>query len=343
MDPLNRNRISIVIVNWNSGPLLSRCLGSMSVCNDLDRVARVVVVDNNSSDGSCDHLPEISVPVTIVRNDTNRGFAAACNEGAALCQSDYLLFLNPDSELLENSLSGPLDYLDDPQNKNVGICGIQLLDERGRVARSCSRLPTCYSMVTTSLRLHGLSRKLFPPHFMKEWDHLETRPVEQVIGAFFVVRSHLFQQLQGFDERFFVYFEEVDFCERTRQLGYQTFFLTASQALHIGGGCSHQIRGRSLFYSLRSRLAYADKHFRGWRSRLIQACTLIGEPTIRVTFAVLKLKWVNVTQLLFAFGKLWQSRLTAPPVQRTCPLPQNPVPFSRITVTEPGHSSRRAA
>ncbi len=342
MDQLNRSRISIVIVNWNSGPLLSRCLGSMSVCRDLDRVARVVVVDNDSQDGSCDHLPTISVPVTVVRNDTNRGFAAACNEGAALCQSEYLLFLNPDSELLENSLTGPLEYLDDPTNKNVGICGIQLLDERGRVARSCARLPTCYSLVTTSLRLHGISRKLFPPHFMKEWDHLDTRFVEQVIGAFFVIRSDLFQELNGFDERFFVYFEEVDICERARQLGRQTVFLTTSQALHIGAGCTHQIRGRSLFYSLRSRLAYADKHFRGWRSRLIKACTMIVEPTIRITFAALKLKWMNVTQLMFAFGKLWLSGLAAP-TQRTCPFPQNPVPFNRMTVTDPGHSGQRAA
>lgn len=342
MDQCSRSRISIVIVNWNSGPLLSRCLGSMSVCRDLDRVARVVVVDNDSQDGSCDHLPTISVPVTVVRNDTNRGFAAACNEGAALCQSEYLLFLNPDSELLENSLTGPLEYLDDPKNRNVEICGIQLLDERGRVARSCSRLPTCYSLVTTSLRLHGISRKLFPPHFMKEWDHLETRFVEQVIGAFFVIRSDLFQQLKGFDERFFVYFEEVDICERARQLGRQTVFLTTSQALHIGAGCTHQIRGRSLFYSLRSRLAYADKHFRGWRSRLIKTCTMIVEPTIRISFALLKLKWVNVTQLMFAFGKLWQSSLAASP-WRACPFPQNPVPFRRITVTEPGHSQKRAA
>jgi len=308
--PRQCGRLGIVIVNWNSGPLLRSCLTSMLATRGLDRVGQVVVVDNASHDGSCDDLPQIGVPVAVIRNDSNRGFAAACNQGAAACHAEYLLFLNPDSELLADSLSVPLGYLDDPCHQSVGICGIQLLDERGRVARSCSRLPTGFSLVTMALRLHGLSRRLFPPHFMKEWDHAETRAVEQVIGAFFLVRSRVFEQLGGFDERFFVYFEEVDFCERTRQLGLQTLFLASAQARHVGGGCSNQVRGRSLFYSLRSRIAYADKHLPRWQSLLVLASTLLGEPVIRIALATLKLKWKNIGQLIYAFGNLWQDQFT---------------------------------
>ncbi len=334
MDQSKPGRVGIVIVNWNSGPLLRLCLESMSACDQSDRITQVVVVDNDSHDGSCDDLPQSTIPVCVIRNDTNRGFAAACNQGAAECRAEYLLFLNPDAELLANSLSGPLDYLDDPRHQDVGICGIQLLDERGRVARSCSRLPTCHSLVTMALRLHGLSRRLFPPHFMKEWDHAETRVVDQVIGAFFLVRSSLFAQLGGFDERFFVYFEEVDFCERTRQLGLQTVFLASAQARHVGGGCSNQVRGRALFYSLRSRIAYAEKHFTRWQSNLVLAATLLCEPVLRIGFAALKLKWKNIGPLIHGFGKLWQSRFTSTTTITSTtssnptrgPLPQIPAP-----------------
>ncbi|MBS0207282.1 MAG: glycosyltransferase family 2 protein [Planctomycetes bacterium] len=288
---------------------MKQCLMSIATCDGLDRISRVIVVDNGSDDGSCDDLPVIPVPLSIIRNGVNRGFAAGCNIGAAYCQTDYILFLNPDSVLLSESICVPLDFLDDPRNHDVGICGIQLVDGDGKVARSCSRLPTCYSMLTMALRLHGLSRRLFPPHFMKEWDHSQTRDVDQVIGAFFLVRSSLFHELGGFDERFFVYFEEVDFCERARQLAQRIVFLASARACHVGGGCSGKARGHSLFCSLRSRIAYAQKHYgRGPRS-LVVIATLVAEPVIRIAFSLLKFRWANIPQLLYAFGKLWLDQI----------------------------------
>jgi N-acetylglucosaminyl-diphospho-decaprenol L-rhamnosyltransferase len=255
-----RASLGIVIVNWNAGHYLRECLESLIRCDGLDRVSRVVVVDNASHDRSCENLPILPVPFQLIQNDSNRGFAAACNQGAELCEASCLLFLNPDTVLHANSLRVPLEFLDDAQHADVGICGIQLLNEKGEVGRTCSRLPTCTSLVAMALRLQSPFPRIFPPHFMKEWDHSETRDVEEVIGAFFVVRQDLFQRLHGFDERFFVYFEEVDFCERAKRLGYRTMFLSTAQAEHAGGACSNQIRGRSLFYSLRSRVLYANKH-----------------------------------------------------------------------------------
>jgi GT2 family glycosyltransferase len=164
-----------------------------------------------------------------------------------------------------------------------------------------------------ALRLNGLSRRWFPPHFMKEWDHSQTRVVDQVIGAFFLVRTQLFEDLNGFDERFFVYFEEVDFCERTRQRGLKTVYLASAQARHVGAGCSSQVRGRALFYSLRSRIAYAEKHLPRGQATLVRAATLVGEPSIRIAASVLKLKWKNLQPLISAFAMLWQDRFTGKP------------------------------
>ena len=96
---------------------------------------------------------------------------------------------------------------------------------------------------------------------MSEWAHDTDREVDQVIGAYFLTRRALFQKLGGFDQRFFVYFEEVDFCVRARTAGSTAFFLAGAQAFHRGGGSSEQVPAQRLFYSLRSRMAYSHKHF----------------------------------------------------------------------------------
>ena len=140
MDPLS---VHVVIVNWNSGRLLSQCLSSFSaVAADRIAVARITVVDNASTDGSCDALPEVAPPLDLIRNQDNRGFAAACNQGAAGSGADLLLFLNPDTRLLSGALERPALYLQSPSNGAVGIVGIQLIDADGRVARSCAQMPT---------------------------------------------------------------------------------------------------------------------------------------------------------------------------------------------------------
>lgn len=309
---MSMDGLAIVIVNWNSGQFLKDCLASLHHCEGLGRVTRVVVVDNASHDDSYRDLPALPVALTVICNETNRGFAAACNQGAAVCNAQHLLFLNPDTVLHANSLRGPLEHLDDPSNADVGICGIQLIDDRGRIGRTCSRLPTPVSMFAMATRLHSLLPRLFPPHFMKEWDHQQTRTVEEVIGAFFVVRRDLFEQLNGFDERFFVYFEEVDFCERSRQLGFRTVYLTTAQAEHSGGGCSNQIRGRSLFYSLRSRVLYANKHFSTVAATICWFATFVMEPVIRSLQMVLGLRFKNLGPLWFANSLLWRDRFIGP-------------------------------
>lgn len=311
-DAGQRGELGIVIVNWNSGQFLRQCLESISRCEDRHRIQQVVVVDNDSHDGSCQNLPSLPVPFRLIQNKSNLGFAVACNQGAAVCDSMYLLFLNPDSQLSANSLRVPLAYLDDPLKSDVGICGIQLIDERGRIGRTCSRLPTCSSLVAMATRMHSLLPRIFPPHFMKEWDHRDTREVEQVIGAFFFVRQDLFLQLKGFDERFFVYYEEVDFCQRARSAGYRTMFLASAQADHAGGGCSNQIRGRALFYSLRSRVLYAKKHFSSSQSLAVGIATFLFEPLIRAVTMIFGLKLKNLPQLMYGFSLLWWDHFVEP-------------------------------
>ena len=136
-------KIDIIIVNWNSGKQLHECLQSIGTATkDGSNLGNIIVVDNASVDGSADELQNFNLPLTIIRNNINRGFAAACNQGASESKADYLLFLNPDVQLFENSLSVPIAFMERPENRHIGIVGIQLVDEEGRISRTCARFPT---------------------------------------------------------------------------------------------------------------------------------------------------------------------------------------------------------
>jgi GT2 family glycosyltransferase len=209
---LSRPDLDIVIVNWNTGAQLRDALASVaSALLHAFTLARVVIVDNASRDGSAAGLDELGLPVTIIKNDENRGFGAASNQGAASSSSKYLLFLNPDMRLYADSLSVAVAFLEEPVNAGIGLCGIQLVDAEGRIHRSCTRHPRPRHFVAKMTGLDRIAPRLFPSHVMTEWGHDEDRQVDHVMGAFLLVRREVFEQLGGFDERFFVYLEDLDF------------------------------------------------------------------------------------------------------------------------------------
>lgn len=299
-------RLRIIIVNWNAGMQLTDCLHSIVQADKAGfELERVVVVDNASTDHSLKGIDALDLPLEVIRNSENRGFAAACNQGALGSNVDYLLFLNPDTRLFIDSLVVPLRFMEALENRRVGICGIQLCDEAGAVARSCARFPKP-SMFYAAI--FGLDR-LWPRlgHFMREWDHVEGREVDHVIGAFFFVRRLLFEALGGFDERFFVYLEDLDFSLRARRAGWVSHYLSSTRAFHKGGGTSDQVKAARLFYSLRSRLLYGFKHFSPLQAALIAVVTLTIEPWTRLAFALLRRTPSAVGEILAGYGMLYRA------------------------------------
>jgi N-acetylglucosaminyl-diphospho-decaprenol L-rhamnosyltransferase len=132
--------VSIAIVNWNAGEYLRQCLASIAAASWISVVLReVVIVDNASTDGSTAALSESPVPVSIIGNAENRGFASACNQAARSVDADYLLFLNPDTRLEPDAVASAVAFLESPENTTVGIAGALLRDDSGKVARSCAR------------------------------------------------------------------------------------------------------------------------------------------------------------------------------------------------------------
>ena len=297
--------VDIIIVNWNAGLQLVDCIASI-VQYHHGLVASVIIVDNASSDDSLapvESLQNLPFQLKFIRNCENLGFGAACNQGAAEATEDYLLFLNPDTRLFDKSLTTPISFMQQPSNSGIGICGIQLVDEAGHASTSAARFPTLAIMAGKILGLTKLLPGVFPAHLMTSSDLRENSPVDQVIGAFFLIRKNVFASCGGFDEQFFVYFEEVDLSLRAKQLGYSSYFLSEVTAFHKGGGCTEQAKAARLFYSLRSRILYSKKHYS--RLQFIALVLLTGlELPLRLVRALLKTSWSDINNSCAAYLQL---------------------------------------
>ncbi len=282
------SKVSIVIVNWNAGIQLYELLRSISSTH-IAVIESVIIVDNASIDESIAKIEDIKClpfPCIIIRNDRNRGFAAACNQGACLSSSEYLLFLNPDTVLEADSISKSILFMQRKENLNIGICGIRLVKEDGIPTTAAARFPTLRVLFGGSFGLSKVFPKTFPAHFINSSELMDNCIVDQVIGAFFLIRKSVFDLCEGFDERFFVYFEEVDLSIRAKRFGYSSYYLADASAFHKGGGCSDRVKSVRLFYSMRSRLLYAKKHYSELAVASVIVLTIIEFP-LRIIRSVL--------------------------------------------------------
>ncbi len=294
----------IVIVNWNTGSQLQDCLQSiLPACSaPILQLRQCIVVDNASSDGSADGLEGLPLPLVMIKNHENKGFSYACNQGAKAGESKYILFLNPDFRLFPNSLVKALRFLEGKRNERVGILGIQLVDKHGVVQRNVARFPTPDSLFYQMLGFDRLWPRRFPSHFITEWDYRESREVDQLTGAFYLVRREMFEELQGFDERFFMYFEDLDFAYRAKRAGWKSYYLSGAQALHYGGGASNQAKARRLSYVLNSRVLYVAKHFGMPAAWGILLSSLGIEFWTRLGWSLSNQSGQNFVETLWAYG-----------------------------------------
>ena len=286
------------------GVVIVNCINSIIQSKPKNLILeKIVVVDNGSTDNSLNLLAAFK-EITIIKNNTNCGFGKACNIGASLVDSSLILFLNPDTVLRPDTLDKSITFFEENKERlNFGILGTQLCGEDGRIQQSCSRFPSGGRVFADTI---GISRIFnHSGTHMKDFDHNKSMVVDQVIGAYLLLEKKLFEKLHGFDESFFVYFEEVDFSYRAKKILVNSFYYTGTSAMHIGGGCSEQVKAKRLFYSLTSRLVYAKKHFRPFDYMMVAATTLFLELVTRIVFALLKLDLAAVKETAIAYKMLY--------------------------------------
>jgi len=300
--------LQVIIVNWNSGAQLRECLRSIGGVERTGfQLKRVVVVDNCSTDDSLSVAESGSIPFVAIRNTCDRGYGAAANQGVDSGDVDYLLFLNPDTRLAVDSLSRPIRFMEDHKESNIAICGVQLLDGKGRVARHCARFPRPPHFYSKIVGLDKILPRYFESMFLSEWDHKENRLVDHVMGAFWLVRRPVFKQLGGFDENFFLYLEDVDFSFRARLAGWRSYFLADTHIFHDAGSTKKGHEAESLFHRLQSRILYSYKHFDKWSATVIAFGTLILEPLSRVAYGFARFSKSEIISTVKCYAVLWMN------------------------------------
>lgn len=219
--------VDVVIVNWNAGNDLTMCVDSVRA-TAAGRVNRIVVVDNASTDGSLDTLG-VRPDLHVVHATRNLGFAAGANLGARHARSRLLLFLNPDARVLPGAIAAAAAYHD--ARIDTGIVGALLVDGSGTWQPSAGR----FNALTHLLLDTRLTRR--PPRC--------SQSVDWIHGAFLLIEGALFKRLGGFDERFFMYGEDMDLCARARTAGYGTAIVPAARIIHLGNRSGAQRFGEA--------------------------------------------------------------------------------------------------
>jgi len=259
--------VSIIIVSFNTRDLLRKCLMSLqSGANGIS--SETFVVDNASDDGSAEMVEQEFRDVRLIRNDTNRGFAAANNIAMSQTSGRYIVLLNSDTEASQDAIPTLVHFMDD--RPSVGYCGPRLVNKDGSHQASARRFPTVLSGAYSILGL--TSRRVNSRHTLDL--HLargdrDDFAADWLSGACLLVRSDVVAQIGQLDEGFFLYFEETDWCQRMANAGWEGWFVSAAEVIHLGGqsvrgdGDGRPFSGDHPVYWVRSRRRYM-RRYHGW-------------------------------------------------------------------------------
>jgi len=278
----------IVIVAWNAGERLRATLAALPQAIG-DQVAHIFLIDNASGDGMLAGMPAFCRrpgDLTLITNPRNEGFGAASNLGAAKGAAPWILFLNPDVVLPPGFLAAAFAQIAALPGPAPAAIGWPQRGEDGTARASWAPFPRAIDLIGRALGLDRFLPGLIKPAFLPDPPGGAAAEVDQPMGACLMVRREAFAAIGGFDERFFVYYEDLDLCLRLKQAGGRILMLPGPAIIHALGGTTAAIPVRRLFLAQRSRLAYALKHFGfGW-GVLVAMITLSGEPAARTVWAL---------------------------------------------------------
>jgi GT2 family glycosyltransferase len=266
--------IAVVVISYNTRQQLDACLGTIFAAKPCE----VIVVDNASSDGSVEMIAANYPEVVLYANTQNCGYGAAANQAIASCKADYVLLLNSDTRLEPGALRSLTSYLD--QNPRTAIVGPRLVRANGTLQRSCLPFPTPLSLLLRESALTNLLRAIpvLRERYLLTWSHSYPRVVPWVIGAALAIRREAFQAVGGFDEAFFMYYEEVDLCYRLHAAGWQVHFAPVTNVVHIGEASTDRHRAEmavQLYASLNHfyRQHYSSRHMQ--RLRIVKTYIML--------------------------------------------------------------------
>lgn len=263
--------LSIIIVNYNVKFLLEQCLNSVLKASEQTDL-EIFVVDNASTDGSVEYLRPKFPAVNFISNPVNQGFAKANNQVLSACSGKYVLFLNPDTAVPADCFRKCVDFLE--THPNAGALGVKMLNGENEFLKESKRgLP---SPMTSLWKLTGIIKlfprsKYFAKYYMGHLDDKITHEVEVLSGAFMMVRKKILDETGGFDERYFMYAEDIDLSLQILKKGYKNYYFADTSIIHYKGASTKKdFKYVKQFYLAMSQ--FVKKHYgRGAFSLLLDA------------------------------------------------------------------------
>jgi GT2 family glycosyltransferase/lipopolysaccharide/colanic/teichoic acid biosynthesis glycosyltransferase len=231
----NRITISVIIVNYNVKEYLAQLL--LSLERALQTISHeIIIVDNHSIDGSVQFLKDKNFKVRIIENDENLGFGRANNQALKICKGKYVVLINPDTVVQENTFSRMIDFFDNTPDASVATC--KIIDPAGNFSVDCR-----HSIPTPSVALWkvlGLSKlfpksRIFGQYNMTYLNSDQTYSIPAISGSFMMMKKEVLDQVGLFDEQFFMYCEDIDLCHRITQAGFKIYYFPETQIIHYKG------------------------------------------------------------------------------------------------------------
>jgi GT2 family glycosyltransferase len=266
--------LTIIIVNWNGGDMIRQCLSSVATAQEHLQI-QVIVVDNASRDGSREMVAREFPQFEVINSGANLGFAKGNNLARPRTKSDLVLFLNPDTILLENSLLPMVEFI--RQHPEVGGLGCKMRDSNGEVQeQGLQYFPTPWTEFLSILFLSTGSHRRFR-RWLPYLDPNCSSYVTKLYGGCLLCRKTVLDQLGWFDERYFMYAEDVDLCRGILELGARLYYLSSAEIVHVAGGSSKKApSGFSILMKAESIGKLMGKHYGVLGALLYRGATFSG-------------------------------------------------------------------
>lgn len=299
--------LSIIIVNWKVRNLLQSCLDSIFAERSYKNF-EVIVVDNDSNDGSVDMIQMKFPQVRLIENHENIGFGRACNQGIKIAEGRYIFILNPDTLVKPNTLLSLIDFME--LHPKVGIGGCYVYYPDGTPQASFYKFPTMLSYFTRMLSLFRiLPRNRFTQRFFWEYpDNNITGPIDRVLGGAMVLRKEMVEQIGLFDEVYFMYAEELDLCYRAKQTSWKVYAIPNTEIIHYHQQSTLQNVRQATFHAFKSDFLFFRKFYSVYKTilfRLMQFCGIFFRvATWSVVYLLITSKRTFAKEKLLGYLKL---------------------------------------
>ena len=262
--------LSVVVLSWNTQALTLACLQAL-YAEQPKHAREVIVVDNGSADGSADAIAQQFPAVRLLRNADNRLYAEGNNQGAKVALGDYVVTLNSDTEVRPGALDKLVDYL--MKHADYGAAAPRLSDPDGSVQHACQRFPTLWTALCFDSWFGSFwpGKRVVDRYMMRDFDHIESRDVDQPPGACCMLRTKEWRELDGFDEQLALFYNDVDLCKRLAARHRKIRYLADAEVMHHRGASTRNF-AKMLVIWHKNRLAYYRKHYGALGGMWVRLC-----------------------------------------------------------------------